>query len=103
MFESRAPFVRKSKSKIDADNTSTSGSISSGGSISTSGSTSRSLTNSAPPSKPSGRRVLVVGSSNMDLISYVQEHPPIGATITGLSFEKKYGGKGKFSCGLALI
>jgi hypothetical protein len=41
------------------------------------------------------RRVLVVGSSNMDLISYVHEHPPIGATITGVSFEKKYGGKGK--------
>ena len=34
----------------------------------------------------------------MDLISYVQEHPPIGATITGISFEKKYGGKGIVFC-----
>ena len=47
--------------------------------------------------EPSGKRVLVIGSTNMDLISYVDEHPPIGATITGNSFEKNYGGKGLYS------
>lgn len=45
-------------------------------------------------SPPSRKQVLVVGSTNVDLISYVREHPKIGETITGVSFEKKYGGKG---------
>ncbi len=48
----------------------------------------------------SRKQVMVIGSSNVDLISYVTEHPHIGATVTGVSFEKKYGGKG--SCFLVL-
>lgn len=95
VFESRSHFSKKGKTKNDVDNSSIASNSNSTSSCSGSGSASGSSSCSDPSS---GRRVLVVGSSNVDLISYVQEHPSIGATITGISFEKKYGGKGMYVC-----
>ncbi|CAF0765570.1 unnamed protein product [Rotaria sordida] len=40
----------------------------------------------------------VVGSCNVDLISYVDRTPKIGETIEGNKFEKGFGGKGANQC-----
>lgn len=40
------------------------------------------------------KRVLVVGSTNIDYISYTQRAPEAGETITGSAFETHFGGKG---------
>ena len=42
--------------------------------------------------------VCVVGSCNVDLISYVDRTPKIGETIEGKKFEKGFGGKGANQC-----
>ncbi|CAF0754471.1 unnamed protein product [Adineta ricciae] len=42
--------------------------------------------------------VCVVGSCNVDLISYVNRTPKIGETIEGNKFEKGFGGKGANQC-----
>ncbi|CAF3739342.1 unnamed protein product [Adineta steineri] len=42
--------------------------------------------------------VCIVGSCNVDLISYVDRTPKIGETIEGNKFEKGFGGKGANQC-----
>ncbi|CAF2741462.1 unnamed protein product [Rotaria sp. Silwood2] len=42
--------------------------------------------------------VCVVGSCNVDLVSYVDRTPKIGETIEGNKFEKGFGGKGANQC-----
>ncbi|CAF3978297.1 unnamed protein product [Rotaria magnacalcarata] len=42
--------------------------------------------------------VCIVGSCNVDLISYVDRTPKIGETIEGKKFEKGFGGKGANQC-----
>ncbi|UJR31707.1 hypothetical protein I4U23_019187 [Adineta vaga] len=42
--------------------------------------------------------VCIVGSCNVDLISYVNRTPKIGETIEGNKFEKGFGGKGANQC-----
>lgn len=42
--------------------------------------------------------VCIVGSCNVDLISYVDRTPKIGETIAGNKFEKGFGGKGANQC-----
>jgi ribokinase len=39
-------------------------------------------------------RIIVVGSSNTDLIAYVERTPKIGETILGHKFSTGFGGKG---------
>jgi len=39
-------------------------------------------------------QIIVVGSSNTDLISYVENSPKIGETILGYKFQMGFGGKG---------
>jgi len=39
-------------------------------------------------------QIIVVGSSNTDLISYVENTPKIGETILGYKFQMGFGGKG---------
>eukprot|EP00041_Stephanoeca_diplocostata_P024372 m.616180 g.616180 ORF g.616180 m.616180 type:complete len:234 (+) comp22513_c1_seq2:153-854(+) len=45
--------------------------------------------------------VVVVGSANTDLISYVPRRPVGGETITGTAFETGFGGKGSNQCVMA--
>lgn len=40
------------------------------------------------------KKILVIGSVNMDLVTYVERIPSAGETINGLSFNKIPGGKG---------
>lgn len=49
---------------------------------------------SATPSTPRAARICVVGSTNMDMNSYVTRLPRRGETIHGLRFQISYGGKG---------
>lgn len=43
---------------------------------------------------PAEGRVFVMGSSNMDLITYTPRFPRAGETLIGKTFEQKFGGKG---------
>ncbi len=45
--------------------------------------------------------VVVVGASNMDLISYVDRLPKVGETIHGSRFATGFGGKGANQCVMA--
>ncbi|KAL7719324.1 Ribokinase [Entamoeba marina] len=48
-------------------------------------------------------RVIVVGSTNMDLIAYCKSFPKPGETILGKSFEQGFGGKGANQCVMASL
>jgi ribokinase len=51
-----------------------------------------------------GRRLIVVGSLNVDLISYVPRFPAPGETLVGSSFQQGCGGKGaNQACAAALL
>lgn len=45
--------------------------------------------------------VVVVGSCNTDLISYVERMPMPGETLSGKRFETGFGGKGANQCVMA--
>ena len=40
-------------------------------------------------------RILVVGSTMMDLIAYAQRLPEVGETLVGDRFQMGFGGKGR--------
>ena len=56
-----------------------------------------------PPGGAAAPRIMIVGSTMMDLVAYADRLPEAGETVVGLSFQTGFGGKGANQAAMARL